>query len=118
MHWQVDEYGNEYEPYGNLKLLKKSGKEGYKYVYGPSKSKKRPYQAMIKNERTGKQQGLGSFKTAFEAAVAVAKAIAAGETEDMASPRKQCKRGAPLPSAQSNHHEAKHGRCLSPMHKG
>ena len=93
----------EDELWGNLLLKRSRGKSGYYGVYGPSKSKKRPFQAMIKSEKTGRQQGLGSFATAKEAAVRVATAIAQGEGDDLDSPRKQNKRGAlfhvPAPAA-------------------
>jgi hypothetical protein len=89
----VDDDGNEYEPYGALKLYTNGGKTGYKNVY-QSRSAKKPFQAMIINKRNGKQQGLGSFKTAKEAAVTVAIALTQGDDEDMDSPRKQRARGA------------------------
>ena len=89
----------EDERWGNLYLKRKAGGTGYVFVTGPhSKSKVRPYQARIKNKRTGKTQSLGSFKTAHAAAVEVAKVLANGDDEDMESPQKRQKRGA-LPTS-------------------
>ena len=62
------------ELYGLLRLKRSHNKSGYVGVY-PANSKKRPFQAMIRNQRTGQPQGLGSFKTAQQAAVAVATAL-------------------------------------------
>ena len=69
------------------------------YVTRPGKSKKKPYQARIKNKRTGKTQHLGSFASAHLAARAVASALATNEDKDMQSPRKQAQRGAWHPHA-------------------
>ena len=82
------------EPFGNLMLKRKEGGTGYMYVTGPkSGSKKKPYQARIKNSRTGTTQHLGMYRTAHEAAQAVAAALAGGDNDDMDSPRKHAKRG-------------------------
>ena len=79
---------------GNLRLKRKVGGTGYMYVTGPKlKSKKNPYQARVKNNRTGQTQNLGLFPTALAAAVAVASALANGDADDMDSPQKRRKRG-------------------------
>ena len=83
----------EDEIYGNLLLKRNSGQTGYAGVF-KVKSKKRPFQAVVRNKRTNKNQGLGSFATAKEAAIRVATARATGEDEDLDSPRKQRERGA------------------------
>jgi hypothetical protein len=83
----------EDEIYGNLRLKRNTGQTGYVGVY-KVKSKKRPFQAIVRNQRTGKKQGLGSYATAQQAAVRLATAIATGENEDLDSPRKQAERGA------------------------
>ena len=85
----------EDEAWGNLWLKRKVGGTGYVYVTGPhAKSKSNPYQARVKNKRTGKLQGLGCFPTAHRAAVEVAKVLANGDDEDMDSPEKKKQRGA------------------------
>ena len=82
------------ERWGNLYLKRKAGGTGYMYVTGPHlKSKRNPYQARVRNKRIGKTQDLGSFPTAQLAAVAVATALASGDTEEMDSPKKRRKRG-------------------------
>ena len=48
------------ELYGLLRMKRSHCKSGYVGVY-PVNSKKRPFQAMIRNKGTGKTQGLGSF---------------------------------------------------------
>jgi hypothetical protein len=92
------------EIFGNLRLKRAKNETGYMYVTRPGKSKKKPYQARIKNKRTGKTQHLGSFASAHLAARAVASALATNEDKDMQSPRKQAQRGAwhphPLPHMQ------------------
>jgi len=85
----------EDEAWGNLWLKRKVGGTGYVYVTGPhAKSKSNPYQARVKNKRTGKLQGLGCFPTAHRAAVEVAKVLANGDDEDLDSPEKKKQRGA------------------------
>jgi hypothetical protein len=85
----------EDEAWGNLWLKRKVGGTGYVFVTGPhAKSKSNPYQARVKNKRTGKTQGLGCFPTAHRAAVEVAKVLANGDDEDMDSPKKKKQRGA------------------------
>ena len=73
----------EYEVVGALRLKRGRGKTGYQGVY-PAKSKVRPF--LIKNERTGRMQSIGSFRTAQEAAVAYTRAVMDGDGEDMESP--------------------------------
>ena len=75
----------EYEVVGALRLKRGRGKTGYQGVY-PAKSKVRPFLAQIKNERTGRMQSIGSFRTAQEAAVAYTRAVMDGDGEDMESP--------------------------------
>ena len=113
----------EDELWGNLLLKRSRGKSGYYGVYGPSKSKKRPYQAMIKSEKTGRQQGLGSFATAKEAAVRspppsrsarartwTRRASRTSEVRSATSPR-------PLPSlAQHTHTRTRYGGCRIACH--
>jgi hypothetical protein len=82
------------EIYGNLRLKRAKNETGYMYVTRPGKSKKKPYQARIKNKRLGKTQHLGSFVSAHRAAIAVATALAQNENENMDSPRKHAQRGA------------------------
>ena len=89
---QVDDI--EDEIYGALRLKRNTGQTGYVGVY-KVKSKKRPFQAIVRNKRTGKNQGLGSFPTAQEAAVKLATVLVVGDDEDLDSPRKQRERGAP-----------------------
>jgi hypothetical protein len=48
------------EIFGALWLKRKVGGTGFMYVTGPKRfSKKNPYQARVKNKRTGKTQNLG-----------------------------------------------------------
>eukprot|EP00326_Haptolina_ericina_P028485 CAMPEP_0181168374 /NCGR_PEP_ID=MMETSP1096-20121128/236_1 /TAXON_ID=156174 ORGANISM="Chrysochromulina ericina, Strain CCMP281" /NCGR_SAMPLE_ID=MMETSP1096 /ASSEMBLY_ACC=CAM_ASM_000453 /LENGTH=152 /DNA_ID=CAMNT_0023255739 /DNA_START=115 /DNA_END=573 /DNA_ORIENTATION=+ len=87
---------SENEYFGNLSLKRsKRSKTGYWGVYGPNdKCTEKPYQAFIKNKRTNKQQAVGSFATAKEAAIHLAKMLALEEDDDLESPRKQAKRGS------------------------
>ena len=82
----------EYAVVGALRLKRGRGKTGYQGVY-PAKSKVRPFLAQIKNERTGRMQSIGSFRTAQEAAVAYTRAVMDGDGEDMESPAKRKPKG-------------------------
>ena len=99
---------SENEYFGNLSLKRSErSKTGYWGVYGPNdKCTEKPYQAFIKNKRTSKQQAVGSFATAKEAAIYLAKMLALEEDDDLESPRKQAKRGALIARP-----------CVSVMHR-
>jgi hypothetical protein len=91
------------EIFGALRLKRKVGGTGYMYVTGPKRfSKKNPYQARVKNKRTGKTQNLGMYPSPHAAAIAVATVLGGGDNEQMESPRKHRKRGvqcsAPTPA--------------------
>ena len=85
----------EDEMFGNLRLKRSRSKSGY-YGVTKVKSAKKPYQAWVKSAKR-RQQGLGSFATAKEAAIRVATALAQAEGEDLESPRQQSRRGALCP---------------------
>uniref|UniRef100_A0A7S3AZE8 AP2/ERF domain-containing protein n=1 Tax=Haptolina ericina TaxID=156174 RepID=A0A7S3AZE8_9EUKA len=82
----------EDEIFGNLRLKRSRSKSGY-YGVTKVKSAKKPYQAWVKSAKR-RQQGLGSFATAKEAAIRVATALAQAEGEDLESPRQQSRRGS------------------------
>ena len=66
------------EIFGALRLKRKVGGTGYMYVTGPKRfSKKNPYQARVKNKRTGKTQNLGMYPSPHAAAIAVATVLGA-----------------------------------------
>jgi hypothetical protein len=75
-----------------LRLKRNDSKTGYKFVY-KIQSKKNPFQAMVVNKRTGKQQSIGLFPTAQSAAVHIATVLSQGDDDDLPSPRKRQKRG-------------------------
>ena len=88
------------ERFGVLRLKRSNvNKTGYVGVQ-KTKSNKRPFQATVINKRTGKQQGIGSFSTAQEAAVERARALYYGEDENLGSPQKRRRRGAALATQQ------------------
>jgi hypothetical protein len=82
------------EIFGTLRLKRKVGGTGYMYVTGPKRfSKKNPYQARVKNKRTGKTQNVGMYPSPHAATIAVATVLhGGGDDEQMESPRKHRKR--------------------------
>jgi hypothetical protein len=81
------------ELFGNLRLKRKKGGTGYVHVTRPGISKKKPFQARVRNPRNDKTQHLGLFSTAHAAAVEVAKLLSHLDEEGMTSPRKHAARG-------------------------